>query len=85
MRAFLNAILAFIESENLTDVEFDTVTGLDYGYNQATYDALAEILDARDDVSTQQDKLTAYFTARGVSVSVLDTAKSNVFIGSVLD
>lgn len=85
MRDFLNGILTFIGTASLTDVEFDALTITSYGYDQATYDALYFVLDDREAVSSLKDRLTAYFTAKGVSLSTTtDPGKTNIFVGSVL-
>ena len=85
MRDFLNAILAFISAESLTDVEFDSVEASVASYSQSTYDDLARILLEREAVSSVQERLTFYYKARGVSVTEADTASSNIYIGSVLE
>lgn len=88
MRDWLNAILIFIGTSTLTDGEY---AGIDTSlltlstYNQAAYDALAAVLDSREAVSTLQDRLVAFFEAKGVSVSAADTAKSEIYLGSVLE
>lgn len=85
MRDFLDAILDFIGAESLTDDEF---AGIDIAlpiYDQATYDALAAVLEAREVVSTMQERLVNYFTAKGVSVTAADVGKSHIYIGSVLE
>ncbi len=84
MRDFLNAILVFIGATSLTDLEFDGLSIDSAAYNEATYTALAQVLEARESVSDLQDKLVAYFAAKGVSVTALNTGKSNIFLGAVL-
>lgn len=85
MRSFLNGILTFIGAESLTDLEYDSITLVDQDYDQATYDALALILENREAISTMQDRLIGYFKAKGVDVAANDTGKSNIYIGSVLE
>lgn len=88
MRDWLNAILIFIGTSTLTDGEY---AGIDTDlltlnvYNQAAYDALASVLEGRDAVSTMQDRLVAFFKAKGLDVAAADTAKSNIYLGSVLE
>lgn len=87
MRDFLNAILTFIGTSTLTDDEFDGFTGLDFGDNVETYDELKMLLIERDEVTETIDRLELYFQAKGVDVepvTVDETAKSNIFIGSAL-
>lgn len=84
MRDFLNGILTFISAESLTDPEFETVQSTSTVYNQSTYDDLALILQSRESVSTYQDRLIAFYKAKGVDVTIASTAKSNILIGSVL-
>lgn len=87
MRDWLNAIFAFIGTSSLTDPEYagiDTSLLTVNTYNQAAYDALAAVLTGRDAVSTMQDRLVAFFKAKGLDVAALDTAQSNIYLGSVL-
>lgn len=87
MRDWLNAILIFIGTSTLTDLEYaaiDTDLLTLNTYNQAAYDALAAVLDSREAVSTLQDRLVAFFEAKGVSVAEADTAKSEIYLGGVI-
>lgn len=85
MRTFLNNILAIIGATSLTDGEFATVESETIEYSQSTYDDLARVLESRESVSTTIDRLNAYFLARGVTIEELETGKTNIYIGSVLD
>lgn len=86
MRDFLNGILLFIESESLTDEEFDSITLTDQEYNLATYDALKAIIQDREGVSGQLKKLNAYFVSKGVNLTpTVVVATSQILIGGVLD
>lgn len=87
MRTFLNAILAFIGSESLTDEEFESLAeDLPTDYTLAVYTALKGILQARDGVSGQLQKLVDYFEAKGVDVTgAARDAASQIFIGAALD
>lgn len=85
MRTFLNNILAIIGSTSLTDGEFATVLSTTVEYSQSTYDDLASVLESRESVSTTIDRLNAYYLARGVTIEALETGKTNIFIGAVLD
>lgn len=83
MRDFLDAILMFIGSESLTDEEFDGIDATDEEYTQETFDLLKAVLESRDSVSTQLDKLAYYFLAKGVAVTGSEpTAKSHIFVGA---
>lgn len=90
MRDFLNAILAFIGSESLTDEEFATIEaqGTFVVYSKATYDVLKATIEAREAVSGQAKKLKLYFIARGVDISEgsnkAHTPRSNILIGMPL-
>ena len=87
MREFLDAILEFIESESLTDEEFESVSLSVEEYNRDTYVALRTVLEGRENVSGQVRKLKAYFTAKGVDTnepSPTPTPMSNIYIGSKL-
>lgn len=85
MRDFLDGILNFIDCESLTDLEF---AGIDLAlplYDQATYEALANVLKNREVVSTAQDRLIAYFKAKGFEADAISTAQSNILVGMVLE
>lgn len=88
MRDFLDAILAFINAESLTDEEFEGVEleGTP-SYTKETYLALRTVLEARESVSDAVKRLKLYFIAKGVDVSStpsIPTPRSNIFIGSGL-
>lgn len=83
-RDFLNAILGFISSTSLTDAEFLTAQGTANIFDQTSYDDLARILETREDVSTMQDRLTHFYSAKGVKVKSVVTGSTNIFIGAVL-
>ncbi len=88
MRDFLDAILAFINAESLTDSEYDGIT-LEGSpdYTRETYLALRTVLEAREGVSDSVKRLKLYFIAKGVDVSSTPgahTPRSNIFIGSGL-
>ena len=68
LRAFFNGILPLIGSTTLTDLEFASMVGAP-GYTQANYDQLSALLLSRESVSDTQDRLVAYFKARGVDVT----------------
>lgn len=84
MRDFLDAILAFIGADSLTDIEFATVTSSTLEYSQTVYDELSAILQSRELVTSTHDRLGYYFKARGVDISEASTAKSNIFMGAEL-
>lgn len=87
MRDWLNAILAFIGTSSLTDGEYggiDTDLLTLNTYNQAAYDALAAVLVTRGSAGNMDQRLIAFFSAKGVSVAA-DTASSNIYLGSVLE
>ena len=88
MRSFLNAILSFINSESLTDEEFETIEITVQDYSLSTYLELKNILETREAVSTQLEKLSYYFKAKGLEISDSDssyTPVSNIFIGGSLE
>lgn len=87
MRDFLNAILAFIGSESLTDDEFDALPeGLTQDYTLEVYSALKTVLEAREGVSGQLAKLKSYFQAKGVDLTApARAAASQIFVGAALD
>lgn len=85
LRDFLDNILAFIDSESLTDDEFDAVENVALeDYSLVTYNALKGLLEDRESVSTQVEKLTYFFKAKGLDVDDSATALSNIFIGGAL-
>lgn len=85
IREWLDAILAVIAAESLTDTEYQTFD-LDMGMvlNQQAYDQLSAVLASRDLVSNTQERLVAFFTAKGIKVVPADKARSNVWLGSPL-
>lgn len=85
MRDFLDAILAFIVAESMTDDEFSTVQSELPVYDQGTYDDLSRILEGREAVSTMQERLLAYYKAKGVNINPASTGKSDIFLGAVLE
>lgn len=88
MRAFLNAVLAFVGAASLTDLEYASIdqTGLvAQEYSQALYTQLATVLVDRAAESTIKDRLLFFFKAKGVTIAdTVPEAKSNIYIGSVL-
>ena len=86
MREFLDEILEFIESESLTDEEFDTIELVTPEYTKEVYEALKAVLESRENVSGQGKRLKLYFIAKGVDLSdpTVKPAKSEIFLGSEL-
>ena len=87
MRDFLNAILAFIGATSLTDDEYDSIdqTGLAVSsYNVEAYTQLANVLIARAAVSTTTDRLKYFFMSKGVEITEVSKARSNILIGGGL-
>lgn len=87
MRDWLNSIFALIGTSSLTDIEYAGVDLTDVTlniYNQALYDELAAVLAARETVSTVQQKLIAFFKLKDLDVAPLETGKTEIWIGSVL-
>lgn len=87
MRDWLNAILTFIGTTSLTDVEYSSIdqTGMvSMTYNQEAYDQLSAILVSRENVSTMQDRLIGFFKAKGFDVAAANTASSEIYFGDVL-
>lgn len=85
MRDFLNGILSFIVASSLTDEEFALCESEIPIYDQASYDDLSRVLATREAVSTMQARLLAYYTARGVQLTAATTARSNIYLGDVLE
>jgi hypothetical protein len=88
MRDFLDSILEFIGSELLTDQEYAETQPLETNegtYSLEIYLALKDVIVGREALSTQADKLKAFFQAKGVLVSgPAKPAASSILIGSVL-
>lgn len=87
MRDWLNAIFAFIGATSLTDEEYNSINFLNLEvqvYNQAAYDQLAKVLISRESISSMNDRLVAFFAARGTIVTAAKTGKSNIWLGSAL-
>lgn len=90
MRAILNAVLSFIGAESLTDEEWETVSEFeDESDLREQYDKLRSVLGEREAVSTMYKKLAYYFKAKGLTFPSSDDdepiAKTNIFVGSVLE
>jgi hypothetical protein len=90
LRDFLDAILAFIGSESLSDEEFE---GIDLpsppAYTTATYLALKDVINNREGVSGQAKRLKLYFIAKGVDLEAAAGTpsippKSNILVGGAL-
>lgn len=91
LRDFLDDILGFINSESLTDEEFQLIEEIEppvlEEYSKATYLALKTVLENREGVSGQGKRLKLYFIAKGVDLSgtgSVPTPNSNIFVGSKL-
>ncbi len=85
MRDFLDSILAFIGSESLTDLEYSGIDLDSELLDQASFDALKSVLESRDSVGSQLDKLTYYYKAHGFEPSGSSaTAVSNIFVGACI-
>lgn len=89
MRDFLDAILTAIDSESLTDEEFDGMTLPDTpAYTKEIYEAMKLVLEARESVSGQVERLKFYFIARGADLSASPGARapqSQIYIGDSLE
>ena len=87
MRDWLNAILGFIGTTSLTDIEYAGMNLLNVEtqiYSQAAYDALAGVLAGRENVSQMQARLVGVFKAKGTDVNPAVTAKTNILLGMAL-
>lgn len=88
LRDFLDNIFAEIDSESLTDEEFDSLPEtLTEEYNKAVYESLKGVLHTRETVSGQGKKLKFYFLSKGADLSgapPVHVPNSNIYIGSRL-
>jgi hypothetical protein len=85
MRSFLDGILAFIGSSSLTDEEFNTVVLTEAVISKEAYLTLKGILENREGISGQVEKLKSFFLAKGIDL--YDSPRnpnSNIFIGTPL-
>lgn len=87
MRDWLNAILQYIGTTSMTDVEYAAVNVIGMEtlvYNQAAYDQLSALLLSREAVSDMQRRLYGVFLAKGGDIKEAVIAKTNIFLGAVL-
>jgi len=85
MRNFLDSILSEIDSESLTDNEFDSMDPVPtvQAYNTEIYNVLKAILQSREGVSGQLKRLQSLFIAKGVDLTApARDASSQIFFGS---
>jgi hypothetical protein len=85
MRDFLNGILAFIGAASLTDEEWEGIDLTIQALNVETFEVLLSVLDARESISSTRERLKKYFEAAGVEVILTTTAKSNIYMGDILE
>lgn len=53
-------------------------------YSETTYTALLAVLDAREVVSSDRDRLKFYFKAKGTAIGETSAARSEIYLGSGL-
>jgi hypothetical protein len=85
MRDFLDSILSEIDSESLTDNEFDSIDPLPTveAYDTTIYNVLKTVLQSREGVSGQLKRLQSFFIAKGVDLTApAREASSQIFFGS---
>jgi hypothetical protein len=87
LRNFLNAILAFIGAESLTDLEFNSLSSeLVEGYSLETFEALKAIIEVREGVTDEVERLTYFYMLKGIDVAGIgQRALSEIFIGAAID
>lgn len=85
MRDYLDSILASINSESLTDSEFEGIDLEVEELNQDTFDSLKVILEVRGSIDSQLEKLAEHFIENDVELSnASDTPTSEIFFGAGL-
>lgn len=87
LRDFLDAILDFIGSESMTDLEYATIpVDLAIDYTLESYNALKGVLESREEVSGQGKRLKLYYIAKGVELNNVpaNSPNSNILIGGAL-
>lgn len=89
LRQFLNYILGEIGSASLTDEEWTVIEegGLvndEFVYDQATYEALAGVLETRGS-GPDNEKLEHYFLAKGAQITPFKEAVSGILLGDSLE
>lgn len=74
-----------ISVSTLTDEEFESLEIDSLVFDSDTYAALLAVLDARESVSNDRDRLRYYFLARSADlVEAASVAKTEIFIGGAL-
>lgn len=87
MRVFLDSILLFLNMPTLSDEEFDGVTLMVAEVNKETFLELKRILEDRNSITSDIDRLSFYFKAKNVSLSDEDsetTRQTNILIGRAI-
>jgi hypothetical protein len=72
---------------SLTDEEFESegISALEHQeYSVENYTALLAVLDARDAVSGDRDRLGYFFRAKGTEITTASAARSNIYLGDGL-
>lgn len=82
MRETLNGILTSIGASSLTDAEWADIEFDDESSLIEQYNALFATLITRESVSSTIDRLKYYFQARGAAITVGESGRSNIFVGS---
>ena len=85
MRAYLDSILTFIGSATLTTEEWESLDLSETPTDLEVYQSLLVIINDRDLVSTDAERLTLYFQAKGLELTPPSQGKSNIFMGASLE
>lgn len=83
MRSFVDSILASIGAASLNDDEFELIDQTSETYSRELYDEMSVVIASRGTIGQTQDRLKAYFFARGVVVDS-PKAKTGILIGADL-
>ncbi len=82
MREFIDAILTSIGAASMNDEEFELITITEATLTKELYTEILLVLDSREAVSSDRDRLAYYFKARGIDIATVAPArKSEILIG----
>jgi hypothetical protein len=85
MRSFIDGILGVIGAASMSDDEFNMITVGELEYTKELYAEMLIVLDSRESVSSDRDRLGHYFKARGIAIDPPAVAsKSQIFVGGSL-
>lgn len=85
IRSFIDSILLVIGAASMNDDEYAMITTGELAYTKELYTEILLVLDSRETVSSDRDRLGFYFKARGIAIDPAPPAsKSLIYIGGSL-